>query len=164
MQSGFYKVPVKIIDFRKVVFDNSPNKFGKSKRTDSDYLMFCIAKRSWLEPITRENNVFRVTNYNPDNMAKSHQKGKHCYCVARDVFDAYIVITIPKTKTHRMACMTNTLKNLVGINGEKDYLSHHRIGSKDPGGDCYKTYNILRSITEKLLDFTNRHKGGLCSS
>lgn len=154
-----FNVPVYVVDFRKVIFDNSHNQFGKSNRKDEDYLIFDVAKRSWLEPITKEKNVFRVTNYNPDNMAKSHEKGKHCYCIAREVFEADIVITMPKTKTHRMACMTNSLKILVGINGDKDYLPHHRIGSKDHGGDCYKNYNMLRSIVEKLLDFSNRHRG-----
>lgn len=161
MLSRQYKVSVKIIDFRKIVFDNSNNKYGKSNRRNDDYLIFDVAERSMLEPITQERNVFRVTNYNPDNMAKSHKKGKHCYCVAKEVFDADIVITMPKTKTHRMACMTNSLKILVGINGDKDYLPHHRIGSKDHGGDCYKNYNILRSVAEKLLDFANRHRGGI---
>lgn len=156
-----FNTPIKIVDFRKVVFYPKRNEFGRSTRTDDDYLVFDVANRSWLEPITRDPNVFRVTNYDPDRMAKSHAKGMHKFCVAKEIFESDIVITMPKTKTHRMACITNSLKILVGMNGDKDYLPHHRIGSTSQGGDCYKEYNLLRTIAEKLFDFANRHRGGL---
>jgi len=154
-----YKVPISIRDFRKVIFDPSTNTFGKSRRTEEDYLIFDVADRSWLEPITDEKIKFRVTNYDPDRMKLSHAKGMHKYCVAKEIFESDIVITMPKMKTHRMACLTNSLKILVGMNGDKDYLPHHRIGSSDQGGDCYKDYNPLRSLAEKLMDLSNRHKG-----
>lgn len=154
-----FHVPISVRDFRKVIFDSSTNTFGKSSRTDDDYLIFDVAKRSWLEPITTDKHSFRVTNYDPDRMKLSHSKGMHKYCVAKEIFDADIVITMPKTKTHRMACLTNSLKILVGMNGDKDYLPHHRIGSRDEGGDCYKDYSPLRSLAERLLDFANRHRG-----
>lgn len=154
-----YNIPISVRDFRKVIFDSTTNTFGKSTRTDDDYLIFDVGDKSWLEPITEENNKFRVTNYDPDRMKLSHAKGMHRYCVAREVFDADIVITMPKTKTHRMACLTNSLKILVGMNGDKDYLPHHRIGAKDQGGDCYKDHSLLRTLAEKLMDFANRHRG-----
>lgn len=154
-----FQVPISIRDFRKVIFDSSTNTFGKSKRTDEDYLIFDVADRSWLEPITTDKSNFRVTNYDPDRMKLSHSKGMHKYCVAKEIFEADVVITMPKTKTHRMACLTNSLKILVGMNGDKDYLPHHRIGSRDQGGDCYKDYSPLRSLAERLLDFANRHRG-----
>lgn len=154
-----YNTPISIRDFRKVIFDSSTNTFGKSSRTDDDYLIFDVADKSWLEPITDEKMKFRVTNYDPDRMKLSHAKGMHRYCVAKEIFESDIVITMPKTKTHRMACLTNSLKILVGMNGDKDYLPHHRIGAKDEGGDCYKDHSILRRLAETLMDFANRHRG-----
>lgn len=156
-----YNIPIKIVDFRKVIFNSKTNVFGRSMRLESDYIIFDLAKRSWLEPITSKENKFRVTNYNPDRMAMAHAIGKHEYCIAKEVFESDIVITMPKVKTHRMACITNSLKILVGINGDKDYLPHHRIGSKDQGGDCYKEFSYCRLIAESLLDFSNRHKGSM---
>lgn len=154
-----YNVPIKVVDFRKVIYDLGKNQFEASKRSDKDYLIFDVGERSYLEPISNDSKKFRVTNYNPDRMFLSHKKGMHKYCIAKEVFEADIVITMPKPKTHRMACITNSLKILVGINGDKDYLPHHRLGSKDQGGDCYKDFNIMLSIEERLLDFMNRHKG-----
>ena len=150
-----YNVPISIRDFRKVIFDSSTNTFGKSNRKDGDYLVFDVGNRSLLEPITNKKNNFRITNYDPDKMKLFHAQGMHKYCIAKEVFEADIVITMPKTKTHRMACITNSLKILVGINGDKEYLPHHRIGSKSLGGDCYKTFSLLRSCSEWLLDFAN---------
>lgn len=157
--SDEYQVPISVRDFRKVIFDAATNEFGQSKRTEDDYLIFDVGERSFLEPITNKKIKFRVTNYDPDRMKLSHAKGMHRYCIAKEVFEADIVITMPKTKTHRMACLTNSLKILVGINGDKDYLPHHRIGSKSQGGDCYKSFSLLRSCSEWLLDYSNRRRG-----
>lgn len=156
-----YDVPVKIVDFRKVIFFPQSNTFDKSSRTDDDYLIFDVGERSLLDPVTDKENKFRVTNYNPDRMAMSHSKGKHQYCIAKEIFESDIVISIPKPKTHRMACLTNSLKVLVGINGDKDYLPHHRIGSEMQGGDCYKDFNIFRTWGERLLDSANRRRGSV---
>ena len=154
-----YDIPIRIVDFRKVIYYPSLNRFDKSTRTEDDYLIFDVGQRSWLEPITADKNKFRVTNYNPDRMALSHSKGMHKFCVAKEVFNSDIVITMPKPKTHRMACLTNSLKILVGINGDKDYLPHHRIGSEKQGGDCYKDYNVFRSLGEIIIDSANRRRG-----
>ena len=156
-----YGVPIKVVDFRKVVFYVDKNDFGSNGRTDEDYLIFDVGNRSWLEPITTIPNKFRVTNYDPDRMALSHTIGKHKYCIAREIFESDIVIVMPKPKTHRMACLTNSLKVLVGINGDKDYLPHHRIGSQSQGGDCYKDYNLFRSLGERIRDSANRKRGTL---
>lgn len=153
-------IPISIRDFRKVIFDAHTNVFGHSIRTDDDYLSFDVGEKSWLEPITDSPIRFRVTNYDPRRMELAHSKGTHRYCIAKEIFESDIVITLPKTKTHRMACLTNSLKILVGMNGDKDYLPHHRIGSKSQGGDCYKSYSFLRSCSECLLDFSNRRRGG----
>ena len=92
-------------------------------------------------------------------MAESHKLGTHKYCVIKDIFECDTVITLPKIKTHQKAGLTNSLKILVGINGDKDYLPHHRIGALGHGGDCYKGYNLLRRYSELILDEANRNRG-----
>lgn len=156
-----YCIPVKVVDFRKVIYNYETNEFGNSTRTEDDYLIFDVGKKSYLETITTDKNHFRVTNYDPDRMALSHSKGIHKYCVAKEVFEADIIITMPKSKTHRMSCITNSLKILVGINGDKDYLPHHRLGAKSHGGDCYKDSSVLRTLAEYVMDFANRRRGSV---
>ncbi len=57
------------------------------------------------------------------------------YCVSKTILEADVVISIPKMKTHRKAGFTCCLKNLVGINADKNYLPHFSIGSVNMGGD-----------------------------
>lgn len=154
-----YEVPIKIKDFRRTISDFAANSVSRELHPISDYIIFDVGADSYLEPITDSEKRFRVTLYNPDKMAEVHHTGVHKYCIAKDYFDYDVVITIPKLKTHRMAGMTNSLKLLIGINGDKDYLPHHRIGSIIEGGDNYKDKSLLRSISNFFTDAGNRRIG-----
>ncbi len=157
--SDKYSVPVSVKDFRRTVTDIESNTVSRDLHPMSDYLLFDLGEESFLESITTADNRFRVTCYDPDRMAEVHHKGVHQYCIAKDVFEYDVIITIPKLKTHRMAGMTNALKLLVGINGDKDYLPHHRIGSIKEGGDNYKDKSFLRTMSNRFIDASNRRRG-----
>jgi uncharacterized protein (DUF362 family) len=160
-----YSVPVSIKDFRRVTFDPALNDAKEDRRPMDDYLIFDVGSDSFLEPITEEGkNNFRVTVYNPDRFIESHTKGMHKYCITRDLFDADLVISLPKVKTHQKAGITAALKNIVGLNGDKDFLPHHRIGGTGRGGDCYPGDNRVRYLAELAYDEANRNKGGLLFS
>lgn len=155
-----HNIPISIKDFRRTINDTNNKVIEENVRPLDDYVIFDLGDRSYLEPITTTDNRFRVTSYNPDRMAEVHHKGTHKYCIAKDVFDYDVIITIPKLKTHRMAGMTNSLKLLIGINGDKDFLPHHRIGSVLGGhGDNYLNSNALRSIASAVTDLGNKHRG-----
>lgn len=154
-----FEVPITVKDFRRTVTDVEKNKVSKDLHPMSDYIIFDLGNNSYLEPITTSANRFRVTCYDPDRMAEVHHNGMHKYCIAKDVFDYDVIITIPKLKTHRMAGMTNALKLLVGINGDKDYLPHHRVGSLKEGGDNYMKKSTLRTMANKFTDASNRRRG-----
>jgi hypothetical protein len=59
-------------------------------------------------------------------------------------------------KTHRKAGLTGALKNLVGFNGDKDFLPHHRVGGSANGGDCYEGHRPLKRVAERFLDQSNQ--------
>ena len=99
--------------------------------------------------------------YNPDLMLNTHQPGRHQYLVARDIIEADTVINLPKLKTHKKACLTGALKNMVGINGHKEYLPHHRKGGSGAGGDCYEGSSFFKGSSENLLDIANRSRPGV---
>ena len=48
---------------------------------------------------------------------------------------ADVVINLPKLKTHKKTGVTISLKNMVGINGYRNCLPHHTIGTPDASGD-----------------------------
>lgn len=66
-----------------------------------------------------------------------HREGRHEYMLCRTPMDADVVINIPKLKTHKKVGMTCALKNLVGINANKNWLPHHTEGTPESGGDQF---------------------------
>ncbi len=60
-------------------------------------------------------------------------------------------------KTHRKAGITGALKNLIGINGSKDWLPHHRVGPRATGeGDEYLHPCIRKQLNSWAQDVTER--------
>lgn len=158
--SEAHGIPVVVQDFRRTTFDPSLNNPNREINPLTEYVIMDLGKDSYLEPITqRDRQVFRVTDYNPDRFTESHAPGVHKYCITKELFDADIVISLPKVKTHQKAGITAALKNIVGLNGDKDFLPHHRIGGTGYGGDCYPGNNRLRYWSELAMDFANRRQG-----
>src|SRR5690349_1390316 len=144
-------------DFRRTTsqYVNGVRVAEENVRPEEEFVLFDLGPESLLEPITDEKDDFRVTCYDPRLMAKTHGRGRHRYLVARDVIAADVVINLPKLKTHKKAGITCALKNLIGINGNKEYLPHHRIGGTNLGGDCYPGDSKIKRMLEYTADRQN---------
>lgn len=154
-------IPVDFVDFRLLIRDRGLRGHTRgTARTPGEYVRFDLAGNSFLEDISSGNPRFRVTMYDPHALEATHGKGRHQYLIAREVIDADLVINLPKLKTHKKACVTGALKNLVGINGHKSYLPHHRKGGSAGGGDCYPGNGPLKAVTEHILDIGNAASPG----
>ena len=66
------------------------------------------------------------------------------------------MINLPKLKTHKKAGVTCALKNLIGINGNKEFLPHHRVGGAASGGDCYPQRSAVKRALEYIADRRNQ--------
>jgi len=66
-----------------------------------------------------------------------HQARSHEYLLCRTPMDADVFINLPKLKTHKKVGITCALKNLVGINANKNWLPHHTEGTPEEGGDQF---------------------------
>jgi uncharacterized protein (DUF362 family) len=124
-------------------------------QSEDRFTLFDLGRQSLLEPISETGNRFRVAWYDPRLMAKTHHPGVHQYLVAKEVVEADVIINLPKLKTHRKAGITCALKNLIGINGNKEYLPHHRVGGSQNGGDCYPGNGFVKHALEYLSDRQN---------
>ena len=153
--------PFEIIDFRRTVLRKGGLSEGQDTnvRGDENFILFDLGKDSLLEPVSRQENRFRITCYDPDQLADKHRPGKHQYLLCREPFEADIIINLPKLKTHKKAGITAALKNIVGLNGNKEYLPHHRLGGANEGGDCYPGFAPLKKMAEYCLDEANRTIG-----
>lgn len=151
-----------ITDFRRTILKDNPLGHERSEgmRDLEHFVLFDLKEDSLLEPLSAEASKFRVTMYNPDLLHRTHSAGRHQYLIAREAIEADVVINLPKLKSHRKACVTGTLKNLVGINGNKEYLPHHRKGGSESRGDCYEGQPAWKGTAEDLLDLANRRPPG----
>jgi hypothetical protein len=65
--------------------------------------------------------------------------------------DADVFINIPKLKTHKKVGVTLSLKNLVGINGDKNYLPHFCIGTPAEGGDEFPRSDAATRLQSRVI-------------
>jgi uncharacterized protein (DUF362 family) len=72
-------------------------------------------------------------DYDSAELNSHHSGGRHEYLISGTAIRADVVISLPKLKTHKKAGITAALKNLVGINGDKNWLPHHTEGFKGDG-------------------------------
>jgi len=125
------------------------------RRPREDFVLFDLGAGSLLEQVSDDRGSFRVTQYDPSQMVATHGAGRHQYLVARDIIEADVILNLPKLKTHKKAGLTCALKNLIGINGNKEYLPHHRVGGAGAGGDCYPGRSPLKRALEYAFDRQN---------
>ena len=119
------------------------------------FTLFDLGGESILEPISNGEDRFRVAWYDHRLLAKTHYPGVHQYLVAREVVEADVIFNLPKLKLHRKAGITCALKNLIGINGNKEYLPHHRLGGSEGGGDNYPGNSPVKRALEYVRDRQN---------
>jgi uncharacterized protein (DUF362 family) len=154
-------IPVDFRDFRLVTMQGrrgDPTR--ETGRNPDQYVLFDLGAASFLEPVSGGSPRFRVTSYDPRSIESAHGEARHRYLIAREAMVSNVVINLPKLKTHKKACITGTLKNVVGINGHKSYLPHHRRGGSANGGDCYSGRGLVKYLAEEFLDRGNRSSQG----
>jgi len=106
------------------------------RRVDlGDRSLFCD---SGLDP-----ERFRGADYDPGPTTEHHRDGRNEYLLSETVLSADLVVNLPKLKTHKKTGVTLALKNLVGINGDKNWLPHHCVGSERDGGDEFPDSRLI---------------------
>jgi phenylacetate-coenzyme A ligase PaaK-like adenylate-forming protein/glycosyltransferase involved in cell wall biosynthesis/uncharacterized protein (DUF362 family) len=67
-------------------------------------------------------------DYDSREVNRHHTGGHHEYLIAGSAINCDVIFSLPKLKTHKKAGITVALKNLVGINADKNWLPHHTEG------------------------------------
>jgi uncharacterized protein (DUF362 family) len=76
-------------------------------------------------------------SYDMAETNERHNGDRHEYMLCRTPMSADVFINLPKMKTHKKVGVTSALKNLVGINANKNWLPHHTEGAPEQGGDQF---------------------------
>jgi uncharacterized protein (DUF362 family) len=115
------------------------------------YVKVDLGEHSSFSEIDHLCHLLYGAEYDTDELRLHHSNGVHEYLISRTVMDADCVINLPKLKTHKKTGITVCLKNLVGINGNKNWLPHHREGTPAQGGDQFADDGIRHRIERKTM-------------
>jgi uncharacterized protein (DUF362 family) len=121
------------------------------------YVRVDLGKHSGFAEIEHLSHLLYGSEYDQGELQAHQSDGVHEYLVSKTILDADCVIGIPKLKTHKKVGLTVNLKNLVGINGNKNWLPHHREGSPTHGGDQFpsdrRAHRLERILMENFRRF-----------
>lgn len=154
LRRAFPSVEVRLVDYRAARADVRGGRVVRrvvAEPRPEEYIEVDLGTRSLFDTRDNRERGFGVSQYSSRRMRFAHTATVNKYLIPRAVLEADVLINLPKMKTHMKAGVTCALKNLVGINGHKDYLPHFRSGSPRVGGDEYPDGNWWWDLTWKLV-------------
>ena len=149
--TGIRKLDTEIIDLRRETWRTENGVIVERRKLPEDprgYTLVDLGAKSWFH---NKAGKFYGADYDTDFTAQHHSAGKHEYLLSKTAMDADVFINLPKLKTHKKVGLTVSLKNLVGINGDKNYLPHFCIGTPDEGGDEFPDNRAKTKVQASLL-------------
>lgn len=116
------------------------------------YRIVDLGRQSFFEGSGLDPRRFRGADYDSGPTADHHDEGRNQYLLSETVLSADLVVNLPKLKTHKKTGVTLALKNLVGINGDKNWLPHHTAGPPARGGDEVPGTSLAEIIRARAVD------------
>jgi uncharacterized protein (DUF362 family) len=147
----FPELKFEVLDLRREAWRTERGVIVERRKLPEDprgYTLVNLGDRSCFRD---KAGKFYGADYDTKFTAAHHSAGKHEYLISRSVMDADVFINLPKLKTHKKVGVTLSLKNLVGINGDKNYLPHFCIGTPDEGGDEFPDSGAKSKVQSKLI-------------
>jgi uncharacterized protein (DUF362 family) len=89
-------------------------------------------------------------DYDAGVVNSHHTGGRHEYLIAGCAIQCDVIFSLPKWKTHKKAGITASLKNLVGVNADKNWLPHHTEGARAQGGDEHPSPDLKHQTERKV--------------
>jgi uncharacterized protein (DUF362 family) len=120
------------------------------------YRVVDLGARSFFHGCGLDPDRFRGADYDPGPTSTHHREGRNEYLLSETVLRADLVVNLPKLKTHKKTGVTLALKNLVGINGDKNWLPHHTLGSVAAGGDEYPGDALVDAARSRASEVARR--------
>jgi uncharacterized protein (DUF362 family) len=159
--SDFYSehgVPFKLIDLRKEQWLTKDEVVVKRQLLPGDpqgYVAFDLANRS--EFVGHQGlGRYYGADYETDQVNQHHDGLRNEYLVSHCAIGCDVFFNLPKLKTHKKAGITANLKNLVGINGDKNWLPHYTEGNPRDGGDQFPEHHLAHSLEGQAVRLFRR--------
>jgi len=138
---------VDFVDFRPEYFKASSVVKCEPCKLPGDpagYVLVDLKEDSMFADPSLDPKRFYGSGYDNRPTVEAHSQGRHQYLISGSALNCDLFINVPKLKTHHLLGLTVAMKNLVGINGDKNYLPHFRLGFCNQGGDQYpkRTFSL----------------------
>ena len=148
-------------NFNVEVYDLRPEKARKvigvivghvrSPGDPAGYVKVDLGQHSAFYEIAHMCHLLYGSEYDTSEIRRHHTGGAHEYLISRTILDADCIINLPKLKTHKKTGITVCMKNLVGTNGNKNWLPHHRLGTPAQGGDQFANDGTTHRIEQRVM-------------
>jgi uncharacterized protein (DUF362 family) len=99
----------------------------------------------------------RGAEYDLTETRAHHHGDVHEYPICGSVLAADVMINLPKLKSHKKAGVTLSLKNMIGINGHKNWLPHHSEGTPRDGGDQFDSSSLKNRLEYAAVQAFKEH-------
>ena len=147
---------LRVIDLRReeVVFEDGIIVSRTPLPGDPAGYRVCeLGETSFFEGSGLDPRRMRGADYDPGPTSLHHQDGRNDYLLSETVLSADLVVNLPKIKTHKKTGVTLSQKNLVGINGDKNWLPHHCVGSAHEGGDEFPNRRLVDRLRSRATEW-----------
>jgi uncharacterized protein (DUF362 family) len=119
-------------------------------RATAQTIPVSLGRESFMEAVN--SDLLYGADYDRRQTLQAHQGHRHGYRIASELLSSDVVISVPKLKVHSKVGTTLNLKNMVGINTDKNHLAHYRVGPPSAGGDEFSNPQWYDKLDRRLSD------------
>ena len=149
-------VNLELVDLRREIWRRKEQVVVERLKNSEDprgYVALNLGKDSLFFGHHGEGRFYGA-DYDSKAVNDHHCGERQEYLLAGTPIHCDLFINLPKMKTHKKTGITCALKNLVGINGDKNWLPHHTEGDRNHGGD-----EFLEEALSQRLERTTKKIG-----
>jgi uncharacterized protein (DUF362 family) len=143
---------LEVLDLRREIWIREEETTVRRRGNVEDprgYVSLNLGKASLFHGYEGEGRYFGA-DYDYRAVNSHHHGAVQEYLISGTPLKCNLFVNLPKMKTHKKTGMTCGLKNLVGINGDKNWLPHYTEGSPENGGDEFPADKLVHRLERTL--------------
>ncbi|MDQ3875299.1 MAG: DUF362 domain-containing protein [Actinomycetota bacterium] len=142
----------KLVDLRRTQFEGTKEVVLRRRELPGDPAGAVLVNLGNLSSFYGvEGRTYYGADYDITYTNAHHVGETHEYLFSGTALQSQIIFNVPKLKTHKKAGVTLSMKNLVGLNADKNLLPHHSLGTPREGGDAYLESGSRQRFEASLL-------------
>jgi uncharacterized protein (DUF362 family) len=158
LRARWPSLTLEVLDLRRevwVVKDDVVVERRPNRPDPCGYVALDLGRDSLLHGHRGEGRYYGA-DYDAGTVNRHHRGSVQEYLLSGTVMSCDLFVNVAKLKTHKKTGITCCLKNLVGINGDKNWLPHHTEGVPATGGDEFPEQSLARGLESALKRWGRR--------